>query len=97
ELGLGEVQGSTFTITNLGSIGGLFATPIVNYPEVAILGLHRISKRPVARDGRIEVRDMMYLSLSFDHRVIDGAYGAKFMNKIIDIIQDPKKILSEIL
>jgi pyruvate dehydrogenase E2 component (dihydrolipoamide acetyltransferase) len=97
ELGLGEVQGSTFTITNLGSIGGLFATPIVNYPEVAILGLHRISKRPVVRDGRVEVRDMMYLSLSFDHRVMDGAYGAKFMNRIIDIIQDPKKILSEIL
>ncbi len=97
ELGLAEVQGSTFTITNLGSIGGLFATPIVNYPEVAILGLHRISKRPVVRDGRVEVRDMMYLSLSFDHRVMDGAYGAKFMSRIIDIIQDPKKILSEIL
>ena len=97
ELGLEEVQGSTFTITNLGSIGGLFATPIVNYPEAAILGTHRISKRPVVREGKIEVRDMMYLSLSFDHRVIDGAYGARFMNRIIDIIQDPKKILSEIL
>jgi pyruvate dehydrogenase E2 component (dihydrolipoamide acetyltransferase) len=97
ELGLQEVQGSTFTITNLGSIGGLFATPIVNYPEVAILGTHRISKRPVVRDGRIEVRDMMYLSLSFDHRVMDGAYGARFLNRVIDIIQDPKKILSEIL
>jgi pyruvate dehydrogenase E2 component (dihydrolipoamide acetyltransferase) len=97
ELGLEEVQGSTFTITNLGSIGGLFATPIVNYPEAAILGTHRISKRPVVRDGKIEVRDMMYLSLSFDHRVIDGAYGARFMNRVIEIIQDPKKILSEIL
>ena len=97
ELGLEEVQGSTFTITNLGSIGGLFATPIVNYPEAAILGTHRISKRPVVRDGKIEVRDMMYLSLSFDHRVVDGAYGARFMNRIIEIIQDPKKILSEIL
>jgi 2-oxoglutarate dehydrogenase complex dihydrolipoamide succinyltransferase (E2) component len=97
ELGRDEVQGSTFTITNLGSIGGLFATPIVNYPEVAILGTHRISKRPVVRDGKIEARDMMYLSLSFDHRVMDGAYGARFMNRIIDIIQDPKKILSEIL
>jgi len=97
ELGREEVQGSTFTITNLGSIGGLFATPIVNYPEVAILGTHRISKRPVVRDGKIESRDMMYLSLSFDHRVMDGAYGARFMNRVIDIIQDPKKILSEIL
>ena len=97
ELERDEVQGSTFTITNLGSIGGLFATPIVNYPEVAILGTHRITKRPVVRDGKIEVRDMMYISLSFDHRVMDGAYGARFMNRIIDIIQDPKKILSEIL
>lgn len=97
ELGLEEVQGSTFTITNLGSIGGLFATPIVNYPEAAILGIHRISKRLVVRDGKVEVRDMMYLSLSFDHRVFDGAYGAKFMNRVIEILQDPKKMLSEIL
>lgn len=97
ELGLDEVHGSTFTITNLGSVGGLFATPIVNYPEVAILGIHKITKRPVVRDGRIEARDMMYLSLSFDHRVIDGAYAARFLNKIIDTIQDPKKLLSEIL
>ena len=97
ELGLDEVQGSTFTITNLGSIGGLFATPIVNYPEVAILGMHRITKRPVVRDGKVEVRDMMYMSLSFDHRVMDGAYAARFLNRVIEIIQDPKKILSEIL
>jgi 2-oxoglutarate dehydrogenase complex dihydrolipoamide succinyltransferase (E2) component len=97
ELGLEEVHGSTFTITNLGSVGGLFATPIVNYPEVAILGVHKITKRAVVRDGKIEVRDMMYLSLSFDHRVIDGAYAARFLNRIIDTIQDPKKLLSEIL
>lgn len=97
ELALEDVQGSTFTITNLGSIGGLFGTPIVNYPEVAILGTHRMIQRPVVRDGKIEVRDMMYISLSFDHRVMDGAYGARFTNKVIDIIQDPKKILSEIL
>jgi pyruvate dehydrogenase E2 component (dihydrolipoamide acetyltransferase) len=94
---LQEVQGSTFTITNLGSIGGLFASPIVNYPEAAILGTHRISKRPVVREGRVEVRDMMYLSLSFDHRIMDGAYAAKFLNRVIEVLQDPKKILSEIL
>ena len=91
------MHGSTFTITNLGSVGGLFATPIVNYPEVAILGVHKITKRAVVRDGKIEARDMMYLSLSFDHRVIDGAYAARFLNGIIDTIQDPKKLLSEIL
>ncbi len=97
ELGLDDVRGATFTITNIGSIGGLFATPIVNYPEVAILGVHRFSKRPVAREGRIEIRDMTYFSLSFDHRVIDGAYAARFLNRAIETIEDPKKLLSEIL
>ncbi len=96
-LGLEEVRGSTFTISNVGSIGGLFATPIVNYPEVAILGVHRISKQPVVREGKVEIRDMMYFSLSFDHRVVDGAYAARFMNKVIGTIEDPKKLLSEIL
>jgi 2-oxoglutarate dehydrogenase complex dihydrolipoamide succinyltransferase (E2) component len=97
ELGLEEVHGSTFTITNLGSVGGLFATPIVNYPEVAILGIHKIEKRPVIRDGKVEARDMMYLSLSFDHRVVDGAYAARFLNRVIETIEDPKRLLSEIL
>jgi 2-oxoglutarate dehydrogenase complex dihydrolipoamide succinyltransferase (E2) component len=97
DLGLEDVRGSTFTITNIGSVGGLFATPIVNYPEVAILGVHRFSKRPVVREGRIEIRDMTYFSLSFDHRVIDGAYAARFLNRVIETIEDPKKLLSEIL
>lgn len=97
QLGLEEVHGSTFTITNVGAIGGLFATPIINYPEVAILGTHKISKRPVVRNGKVEVRDMIYLSLTFDHRIIDGAYAARFMNKIVQTLQDPKKLLAEIL
>ena len=97
QLSLEEVHGSTFTITNIGSIGGLFSTPIINYPEVAILGIHRIVKRPVVREGKIEVRDMMYLSLSFDHRVLDGAYATRFMNSVIETIQDPKRLLAEIL
>jgi 2-oxoglutarate dehydrogenase complex dihydrolipoamide succinyltransferase (E2) component len=96
-LTLDDVHGSTFTITNQGSVGGLFASPIINYPEVAILGTHKISKRPVVREGKIEVRDVMYLSLSFDHRVIDGAYAARFMNRVIEVVQDPKLLLSEIL
>jgi 2-oxoglutarate dehydrogenase complex dihydrolipoamide succinyltransferase (E2) component len=96
-LSLDEVKGSTFTITNVGAIGGLFATPIVNLPEVAILGLHKISKRPVVRDGKVEVRDMTYLSLSFDHRVVDGAYAARFTSRVIETIQDTKKLLSEVL
>jgi 2-oxoglutarate dehydrogenase complex dihydrolipoamide succinyltransferase (E2) component len=90
QLTLEDVHGSTFTVTNQGSVGGLFATPIINYPESAILGTHKISKRPLVRDGKIEVRDVMFLSLSFDHRVLDGAYAARFMNKVIGVLQDPK-------
>ncbi|MBI2648698.1 MAG: 2-oxo acid dehydrogenase subunit E2 [Thaumarchaeota archaeon] len=97
QLSLEEVHGSTFTITNVGAIGGLFATPIINYPEVAILGTHKIAKRPVVRNGKVEVRDMIYLSLTFDHRIIDGAYAARFMNKVVQTLQDPKKLLAEIL
>jgi 2-oxoglutarate dehydrogenase complex dihydrolipoamide succinyltransferase (E2) component len=96
-LSLDEVRGSTFTITNVGAIGGLFATPIINLPEVAILGLHKISKRPVVRDGKVEVRDTTYFSLSFDHRVIDGAYAARFTSRVIEIIQDTKRLLAEVL
>lgn len=97
QLSLEEVRGSTFTITNVGAIGGLFATPIINIPEVAILGLHKIAKRPVVRDGKIEVRDTTYLSLSFDHRVLDGAYAARFTAKVIETIQDTKRLLAEVL
>jgi len=96
-LSLDEVKGSTFTITNVGSIGGLFATPIINWPEVAILGLHKISKRPMVRNGNVEIRDMTYLSLTFDHRVMDGAYAARFLARVIEILQDPKKLLAEVL
>ena len=96
-LTLDDVHGSTFTITNVGAIGGLFATPIINLPEVAILGLHKITKRPVVRDGRIEIRDIAYLSLTFDHRVLDGAYAAKFTSRIVETLQDTKKLLAEVV
>jgi len=97
QLTLDEVRGGTFTITNVGAIGGLFATPIVNAPEVAILGLHKIAKRPVVRDGRVEIRDTTYFSLSFDHRVVDGAYAARFASRLIETVQDTKKLLSEVV
>jgi 2-oxoglutarate dehydrogenase complex dihydrolipoamide succinyltransferase (E2) component len=95
ELTLDEIQGSTFTITNVGSIGGVFATPIINYPEMAILGVHKITKRPVVRDNQIVIRDMTYLSVSFDHRVLDGALAAEFMNVIKQYLEDPKLLLLE--
>jgi pyruvate dehydrogenase E2 component (dihydrolipoamide acetyltransferase) len=95
QLALNEIQGSTFTITNVGGIGGVFATPIINYPEVAILGVHKITKRPVVKDNQIVVRDMTYLSLSFDHRVLDGAMAAHFVNAVKQYLEDPKLLLLE--
>lgn len=88
-----ELQGGTFTITNIGPIGGLMATPIINFPEVAILGLMKIRKIPVARDSGIGVRDMGNLALSFDHRIIDGAEAARFMNTLIKHIENPRTLL----
>ncbi len=95
QLTLDEIQGGTFTITNVGGIGGVFATPIINYPEVGILGVHKITERPVAKDLQIQVRHMTYLSLSFDHRVLDGAIAARFMNTIKQYLEDPKLLLLE--
>jgi pyruvate dehydrogenase E2 component (dihydrolipoamide acetyltransferase) len=95
QLTLDQIQGSTFTVTNVGGIGGMFATPIINYPEVAILGVHKITKRPVVKDNQIVVREMTYLSLSFDHRVLDGAMAAHFVNAIKQYLEDPKLLLLE--
>lgn len=95
KVALPDLQGGTFTITSLGALGGLFATPIINYPEVAILGIHEIKKRPVVREGQIVIRDIMLLSLSFDHRLIDGDVGARFCKKIISYLENPKLLLLE--
>jgi pyruvate dehydrogenase E2 component (dihydrolipoamide acetyltransferase) len=78
-----DLSGGTFTITSIGSIGGLFSYPVIHVPEAAILGVHKIVKRPVVRDGKVVPRDMMYLSLSFDHRLIDGGTATRFMNEVI--------------
>jgi len=82
-LPLSDLSGSTFTVTSIGSIGGLFSYPVINVPEAAILGVHKIVKRPVVREGTVVSRDMMYLSLSFDHRLIDGGTATRFMNDVI--------------
>ena len=88
-----ELTGSTFTITSTGNVGGFLATPIINFPEVAIMGIHVIKDRPVVRDGEIVIRKMVNISLSFDHRVIDGATGAQFTNLVKRYLEDPKLFL----
>jgi pyruvate dehydrogenase E2 component (dihydrolipoamide acetyltransferase) len=95
KLAIDEMRGGTFTITNLGGIGGTSFTPIVNYPEVAILGLSRSAMQPVVKDGQIVPRLMMPLSLTYDHRVIDGADGARFTTRLVQLFSDPMRLLME--
>ncbi len=90
---LEELKGGTFTITNYGSIGGYFGIPIINYPEAAVLGLGRIVKKPVVEGDEIVIRKVLPLSLSYDHRIIDGASGARFLNTMRDLLQDPEMLL----
>ena len=89
KLTLHDIQGGTFTITSLGKAGGIVATPIINWPEVAIIGIHKIEKRPVVRNDQIVIREMMYLSCSFDHRVIDGHVGAAFVQTLANYLEHP--------
>ena len=91
-----DLTDATFTITSIGNIGGLFATPIINYPEVAILGVNKIVERPVVRDGEIVVRHMTHLSPSFDHRVIDGAVGARFVSRLKSLLENPGLLLASL-
>ncbi|HJL16413.1 MAG TPA: dihydrolipoamide acetyltransferase family protein [Sandaracinaceae bacterium LLY-WYZ-13_1] len=90
-----DLSGSTFTITSLGRQGGLFATPVLNFPEVGILGVHQIKKKPVVRDDAIEIGEVMLLSLSFDHRIVDGHVGAAFAYDIIAYLEDPDRLFLE--
>ncbi len=97
QLGRAELTGSTFTITSLGALGGVLATPILNYPEVAILGVHKIQRRPVYRaDGTIGPADLMNLSVSLDHRVIDGHEGAQFLATVKSYLEDPHQLFAEL-
>jgi 2-oxoglutarate dehydrogenase E2 component (dihydrolipoamide succinyltransferase) len=92
KLKIEDLQGGTFTITNGGVYGSLFATPILNPPQSGILGMHKIMPRPVAVDGKVEVRPMMYLALSYDHRAIDGKEAVTFLIKVKECIEDPKRL-----
>jgi pyruvate dehydrogenase E2 component (dihydrolipoamide acetyltransferase) len=87
---------STFTVTSLGALGGLFATPVLNHPEVAILGIHRIRPTPVARDGQVVVRDVMHVSVTCDHRVVDGHEAAAFAYEVIRLLETPDLLFMQL-
>ncbi len=95
KIALSELKGGTFTLSNYGVIGGIYGTPIINYPEVGILGLGKIEDRPVVRSGEIVIRKILPLSLTFDHRVIYGSEAARFMNTVIQHLEDPDLMLVE--
>jgi 2-oxoglutarate dehydrogenase E2 component (dihydrolipoamide succinyltransferase) len=95
KLGIGDMLGGTFTITNGGVFGSLLSTPILNYPQVGILGLHAIKERPVVVDGQIVIRPIMMVALSYDHRIIDGSTAVRFLVKVKELIEDPETLLLE--
>ena len=95
-LRLDELKGGTCTLTNIGPLGGVFATPIINQPELAIVGLHRIAERPAVVDGQIAIRHLMYLSISFDHRWIDGADAARFMTALVRLVSEPGLLMARL-
>jgi 2-oxoglutarate dehydrogenase E2 component (dihydrolipoamide succinyltransferase) len=96
KLAIEEMTGGTFTITNGGVFGSLLSTPILNPPQTAILGMHKIQERPVAVDGQVVIRPMMYLALSYDHRLVDGKDAVQFLVAIKEMIEDPARILLDL-
>jgi 2-oxoglutarate dehydrogenase E2 component (dihydrolipoamide succinyltransferase) len=95
-LSMDELTGGTFTITNGGIFGSLLSTPILNPPQSGILGMHKIQPRPIVVDGKIEARPMMYLALTYDHRIVDGREAVQFLVHLKDVIEDPARLLLEI-
>jgi 2-oxoglutarate dehydrogenase E2 component (dihydrolipoamide succinyltransferase) len=94
-LAIADLEGGTFTITNGGVFGSLMSTPILNPPQSGVLGMHAIQERPVARDGQVVIRPMMYLALSYDHRIIDGREAVLFLKKVREYIEEPEEMLLE--
>jgi 2-oxoglutarate dehydrogenase E2 component (dihydrolipoamide succinyltransferase) len=92
-LTMDDLMGGTFTITNGGVFGSLVSTPILNYPQVGILGLHKTQDRPIAINGKVEIRPMMYIALSYDHRVIDGQQAVLFLVRVKELMEDPATML----
>jgi 2-oxoglutarate dehydrogenase E2 component (dihydrolipoamide succinyltransferase) len=95
KLALAELQGGTFTITNGGVFGSLMSTPILNTPQVGILGMHKIEERPIALAGQVVIRPMMYVALSYDHRIVDGNEAVRFLVRIKELVEDPEALLLE--
>ncbi len=96
KLSIDEMTGGTFTISNGGVFGSLLSTPILNPPQTGILGMHKIQERPVALNGEVVIRPMMYLALSYDHRLIDGQEAVRFLVTIRNLLEDPARILLDI-
>src|ERR1051326_5481798 len=96
KLSIEDLRGGTFTITNGGVFGSLLSTPILNPPQVGILGLHKIEERPVAVSGQVVVKPMMYVALSYDHRIVDGLEAVQFLVKVKELIEDPGQMLIEL-
>jgi 2-oxoglutarate dehydrogenase E2 component (dihydrolipoamide succinyltransferase) len=94
-LALTDLQGGTFTITNGGVFGSLLSTPILNAPQVGILGMHKIQERPVAIKGEVVIRPMMYVALSYDHRIVDGSEAVQFLVRVKELAEDPESLLLE--
>ncbi len=95
KLSISELVGGSFTITNGGTFGSLMSTPILNYPQVGILGMHKIQERAVVINGQIEIRPMMYLALSYDHRIVDGSDSVRFLVRVKELLEDPEAMLLE--
>jgi 2-oxoglutarate dehydrogenase E2 component (dihydrolipoamide succinyltransferase) len=96
KLSIEEMQGGTFTITNGGVYGSLMSTPILNAPQSGILGMHKIQERPVVIDGKVEVRPMMYLALTYDHRIVDGREAVTFLVRVKESIEDPQRLVLDL-
>jgi 2-oxoglutarate dehydrogenase E2 component (dihydrolipoamide succinyltransferase) len=96
KLELSDLEGGTFSITNGGVFGSLLSTPILNPPQSAILGLHKVEPRPVVRDGQVAVRPMMYVALTYDHRLVDGREAVQFLVRIKDLVEEPERLWLEV-
>ena len=96
KLSMADMTGGTFTISNGGIYGSLMSSPILNSPESGILGMHKIQERPMAIDGKIEIRPMMYLALSYDHRIVDGKGAVTFLVRVKENLEDPRRLLVDL-